>query len=108
MRPRHLFYVQNRKIIEGSAGQDEFENVGQPIKVRGTAHPLDETEIQLYGDTGIETRKVFAPSWPGSIYSVITFDGGTWDQQWPAESHSIGQRTKHHEVVIRRRTGYQV
>jgi hypothetical protein len=102
MRPHHTLVVQPTKKKDGSAGQRERENDGDPVNVRGTYHPLSADEVKLWGDSERETGKFFCKSWPGDLYSVITFRGSVWDQV-AAEVFDIGSSTKHIEVVIRRR-----
>jgi hypothetical protein len=102
-RPRHVVSVQKMRSETGSVGQLERVKDGRPVNVRGTLHPLDATEIQFYGDRGTETRKFFCNVWPGGMNAVVTFEGATWDQVEPVESHRIGQMTKHVEVILRRR-----
>jgi len=102
MRAHHSLTVQKTKKKLGSAGQRERESDGDPVTVRGNYHPLSDEEIQLWGDSERETGKWFSKTWPGDLYSVITFRGHTWDQV-AMETFDIGSSTKHIEVVIRRR-----
>jgi hypothetical protein len=106
MRYQHAVVVQKRKRVPGSAGQKELVNDGSPIIVRGNVHPLSEDEIRALGDRAVETRKFFCRTWPGDMFSALAYDGGTWDQVEPAQTHGLGHLTKHVEVLIRRRTGY--
>lgn len=103
MRRKHTITVQPREYVKGSAGQRELQDVGDPIVVRGNRHPLSQEEIRLWGDSAKETVKYFCDTWPGNIYSGITIAGEAWDQVAPAEVHSLGQNTKHVEVILRKR-----
>lgn len=103
MQAHHTLTIQNKKSVRGSAGQSEYVDDGPPIKVRGNLHPLSSDELQLWGDTNRQTRKWFGKTWPADTHSEITFDGELWDQVAPAEKFDIGQRTKHFEVVLRKR-----
>jgi hypothetical protein len=103
MRRRHTLTVQPRKRKDGSAGQRELENDGEPVDVKGNRHPLSEEDIRLWGDSAKETVKYFCDTWPGDIYSTITIAGEPWDQVAPARVHGLGQNTRHVEVILRKR-----
>jgi hypothetical protein len=95
--------VQRTKEVRGSAGQRERENDGDPIPLRGNMHELDAEEIQFWGDRQRVTKKFFyyGKTWPGDIFSKITFDGSDWDQVAPAKM--FGFTRKHIEVILRER-----
>lgn len=101
MRTRHVVTVQRTKEKRGTAGQRERENDGEPIAVRGNMHELDADEVQLWGDRGHETKKFFCKSWPGDIFSIVTYAGKTWDQVAP--EMRFGFTHPHIEVILRKR-----
>lgn len=103
MRYRDSLVVQKRKKAPGSAGQRELVNDGSPVTVVGNMHPLDTSEIEFYGTRASDTRKWFCKSWPGDMFSEITYDGAKWDQVDPEKVHKLGQATRHIEVIVRKR-----
>lgn len=103
MRRIDTVLVQPRTEQEGSAGQSEWVPSGEPIPVRGNMHPLEADEIVFWGDHGREMQKFACDTWPGDIQSVTTWDGSEWDQVAPEQRARLGHRTKHVEVVLRRR-----
>ena len=105
MRRRHSISGVNYMPVKGSASQTEWVPVMGPAlaPVKCNVHPLDTAEIQFYGEQSRDMRKVFADSWPFDTHSRLTFQGSEWDQVEPEKDHDLGERTKHHEIIIRKR-----
>lgn len=103
MRYRRIASVQRRVERKGKAGQVEYVDDGLPIPVRGNLYPLTTDEVQFYGDRGTDTRKWFCQVWPGDMHSRITLDGAEWDQVEPAKTFDAGVRSRHVEVILRKR-----
>lgn len=105
MRRRHVITGVQYESFKGSAKQTEYRPVfgPQPAPVPCNVHPLDAAEVQFYGERSRDMRKVFADTWPFDTHSRLTFQGAEWDQVEPEKDHDLGVRTKHQEIIIRKR-----
>lgn len=102
-RPKHSLTVQLYEEVAGSVGQKEFQPVGAEIPVRGNKHPLTAQETEDYGLQNFTTTNWHSTSWPGDQHSRVTLEGAEWDQIGEAKLFDMSERTRHYEVILRKR-----
>lgn len=101
--PKHKLTVQPYQETPGSIGQETYEPVGAPIPVRGNKHPLTAQETEDNGLQNFTTTNFHCLSWPGDQHCRVTLDGAEWDQIGEAKLFDMSTRTRHYEVILRKR-----
>lgn len=102
-RPKHKLTVQLYVKSPGSIGQDTYTPSGLPIPVEGNKHPLTAQEIEVNGLQNFTTTNWHTTSWPGDQHCRVTLDGAEWDQIGEAKLFDMSARTRHYEVILRKR-----
>ena len=99
--PPHVVEVQRREPVKGAHGTS-FVPIGDPVEVPCTVRAVSASEMNVDGLTALTLRRVMSASWPGDIYSVMSWGGDLWEQQGDAQLFDGSPRTRHWEVVIRK------
>lgn len=101
-RGPHTLLVQRMRTEEDpDYGGTRKVPDGLPVTVTGAmVQPLTTTEASELGVRADTTLKVICRSWPGGIYSEVTWQGRALFQRGETRRHSIGRRTQHDTAVL--------
>lgn len=104
-RGPHSVIVQNRKLVRVN-GQADYENDGPPTLIKGcsvqsvrewaTAEEVLTNGLQL-----ISMRRVFTRKWPGTVNSLVYFNGGEFETVGDPQEMDQSRRTSHFVITIR-------
>lgn len=102
-RPRHIASVQPYTAEEGRIGQKEYSPTGDAVTVRGNMHPVRAQELERLGLQNFTTTAFHCLEWPGDQHCRVTLTGAEWDQIGEAKLYDMSARTRHYEVILRKR-----
>lgn len=101
--PRHLVTVQPYKRVAGTVGQVELVPDGDPVTVRCNVHLLSSSELVSFGVREFVDGAITATSWPFDENCRISYAGVEYDQDSLPVPYTMGRRTRHLAIGIRRR-----
>ena len=101
----HRFLVQNYERGRDVRGNSTLVRVGDPVWVRGQGEPSRDwssAEENLYnGLQIIDLLVVRARDWPGTVDSLVLFDGGIYETSGAPQHYGTGRRTQHWRVTLK-------
>ena len=101
----HTCVVTPRVRSRGDAGEPVWTD-GSPVTVSGgMMQPAGSSENNVQGTTVSSLwRWISEGPWPGGPHSVVEWKGRKFDQIGSAQEFSIGQFTRHVEVMLSERS----
>ena len=74
---------------------------GPPVTVSGAmVQPLSAAEASDLGVRADTSFRVLCRTWPGGIYSRVTWSGRDLFQRGETTSYTVGRRTRHDTAVL--------
>lgn len=104
-RGKHSVIVQNRKTTRVS-GLVQYVNDGPPIliprcSVQSVREWASAEEVYANGLQLLSMRRVFSREWPGSVNSLVYFDGGEYETVGDPQKMDVSRRTSHWVTTIK-------
>lgn len=107
--PPHVVVVQNMKRTQNARGLYEDVPDGEPIQVGCSVQSVREwssaEEIPVNGLQLLTLCRIFARDWPGTVRSVVLWDGFQWETVGSPQHFIVGKRTHHWAITVRRLGG---
>lgn len=102
----HKLWVQKRRPGKDSRGSRDLIPYDDPIFFRGdfqTARDWSSAEETFnQGWTVLERGRIFCKKFPGDEYSLVYFNGYTWDCTGAPQLFDASPRTTHWAVTVKR------
>lgn len=105
--PPHTVDVQLMKPTQDKRGAYATLPDGEPITVPCSVQSVREwstaEEDSTHGLQLFTLVRVFSRHWPGDVRSIVFWDGYEWECVGAPQHRSMGRRTQHYVVTLKRR-----
>ena len=98
-RGPHVVQVETATPGKGIYNERTF-TYAAPVVVRCSVQPVRAEEAAVFGVTPDTAYRVRCRSWPGGMYSRVTWQGRTWFQHGETQHHTMSPRTAHDAALI--------